>query len=183
MTCAVESDAALVARVQGGDAAAFAELVRRYERLARAAVIGTLRDRHAAEDVVQEVFLAAFRSLDSLRQPERFGPWLLGIARNQAMRSLRTLARSERCVAEIAAVERGAIDAGRNGKLSDQSERLLELVERLPDHERVIVGLRYFEGHSMQEIAVIAGRPVGTVTKQLSRAHRRLERWLEEESK
>jgi DNA-directed RNA polymerase specialized sigma24 family protein len=46
----------------------------------------------------------------------------------------------------------------------------------------VVVALRHFDGHSVQQIADVTDRPVGTVTKQLSRAHQRLRQWLEEDS-
>jgi RNA polymerase sigma-70 factor (ECF subfamily) len=174
----VQSDAQLLGEIQGGSLAAFAVLVRRYERLVRATAIGTLSDRHLAEDVIQETFLAAFESLASLRDRSKFGPWLLAIARNQAARHVRTSARRMLSMVDVEAVEPST-----NGKLSDQSERLLELVERLPPHERIIIGLRHFEGHSVQEVATITGRPLGTVTKQLSRAHKRLQQWLEQELK
>jgi RNA polymerase sigma-70 factor (ECF subfamily) len=174
----VQSDAELIEQVQAGNVEAFALLVRRYERLVRAAVLRSVCDRHIVEDVVQDAFLAVFESLGGLRDASKFGPWLLAIARNQAARHLRSRVRQEACIADLAAAEPST-----NGKLSDQSERLLELVARLPEHERVIIGLRHFEGHSVQELATITGRPLGTVTKQLSRAHKRLQHWLEQESK
>jgi RNA polymerase sigma-70 factor (ECF subfamily) len=113
-----------------------------------------------------------------LRNASKFGSWLLAIARNQAARHARQAIRHEVCVADMANVQPST-----NGKLTDQSERLLALVERLPDHERIIIGLKHFEGHSVQEVATITGRPVGTVTKQLSRAHKRLQHWLQMEAK
>jgi RNA polymerase sigma-70 factor, ECF subfamily len=174
----VQSDAELIEQVQAGNVEAFAMLVRRYERTVRAAVLRAVCDRHVAEDVVQEAFLAAYESLETLRNASKFGPWLLAIARKQAARHVRKTIRQEVCVADLAAVELCT-----NGKLTDQSERLLELVERLPAHERIIIGLRHFEGHSVQEVATITGRPLGTITKQLSRAHKRLQHWLEQESK
>ena len=63
-----------------------------------------------------------------------------------------------------------------------ENEHLLTLVGRLPDHERVLVGLRFFDGHSLAEVATITGRPLGTVTKQLSRAIARLRAWSEKEN-
>jgi RNA polymerase sigma-70 factor (ECF subfamily) len=174
----VQSDSELIDSVLGGNVEAFAVLVRRYERLVRAAALRVVADRHVAEDVLQETFLAVYESLESLRNRSKFGPWLLSIARHQAVRHVRSNHRPEHCVADVTAVEHST-----NGKLTDQSERLLELVERLPAHERTIIGLRHFEGHSVQEVAAITGRPLGTVTKQLSRAHKRLQHWLEKESK
>ncbi len=66
-----------------------------------------------------------------------------------------------------------------NGRLSEASEQLLESVMTLPSQERRVVLLRYFEGHPVRDIAKMIGRPTGTVTKQLSRAHARLRRQME----
>src|SRR5215468_3762337 len=75
------SDGTLVLGVRNGDRAAFAELYDRRARLIRAVCYDATRDFHAAADLTQEVFLRAYRSLGSLRDPQRFGPWLVGIAR------------------------------------------------------------------------------------------------------
>ena len=173
----MQSDVELVDAVRNGDVDAFTLLVERYQRLARAAVMDSLRDRHAAEDVLQEVFFTAYRSLPTLRDSSKFGPWLLSIARLQAVRSLRKNAVTVLCVAEVEAVQPES-----DSRLTETSERLLALVERLPDNERIVVGLRHFDGHSVLDVSAITGRPVGTVTKQLSRAHQRLQRWLNKET-
>ena len=172
----MQTDADLIDEVRQGKLEAYGVLVTRYERLVRAAVLHVTHDRDGAEDLVQDAFLAAFESLGSLRQAAKFGPWLLSIARRKAARSARSRLRAERCVGDLDSVQSSS-----DGQLTEASQRLLELVGQLPDHERVVVGLRYFEGHSVQEIAAITGRPVGTVTKQLSRAYGRLRRWLDRE--
>ena len=175
----MESDAQLVGRVRGGDLEAFRGLVERYERTALSAVLAELHDLQIAEDVTQASFLLAYRKLDTLREAEKFGPWLLQIARHQAVETLR-----KRQVPVAAAGE--AVDQPCDERASislGDGEDLLQLVERLPEHERLLVGLRYFDGHSVVEVAEITGRPLGTVTKQLSRAHARLRAWLTEDKK
>jgi RNA polymerase sigma-70 factor (ECF subfamily) len=174
----VQSDQELVTSVLAGRTEEFAVLATRYERLVRSVVLARLHDRHAAEDVAQEAFLAAFEKLNSLRQPERFGGWLLAIAKFQAGRYLRDSLTRATTNDAIDATELG--DAKRQAVDSPFGE-LLELVQQLPDHERVVVGLRHFSEHSVQDIADITGRPVGTVTKQLSRAYERLKRWMKME--
>ena len=66
------------------------------------------------------------------------------------------------------------------GRLDEESEGLLSAVVKLPEAERQVVMLRYFAEHNVKEVAEIAGRNIGTVTKQLSRAHKRLRRILKE---
>jgi RNA polymerase sigma-70 factor, ECF subfamily len=174
----VLSDAELIVRVRAGDVDAYAVLVRRYERLVRATVLRKCPDRDHADDVMQDTFLVAFQSLAKLNDGARFGPWLLGIARNRTARLYRDSARHEIGITDLDALP----DSNRT-PLSDESLGLLEFIERLPDHERVLVGLKHFEGHTAAEIAAITGRPVGTITKQLSRAYARLGKWLEQEAR
>ena len=81
-----QSDHALVDAVVAGDKASFAELVRRYEPVARAAAVAILRDTHLAQDVLQETFLRAYTKLGKLADRSRFGPWVLKIARREALR-------------------------------------------------------------------------------------------------
>ncbi len=171
------SDAQLIQQVKQGDLQAYGELVRRYEYAVRAAALVILGDHHAAEDAAQDAFLKAYEKLRSLRDGSKFGAWLLKIARRLATRVARQRHRS-------AALETLAepMDSSRDGLLCHESEQLLRLVHRLPEHERVVIALRYFDGHSVQQIADVTDRPVGTITKQLSRAHQRLRQWLEEDS-
>ena len=174
----VESDAELVARVRGGDIEAFGRLAERHERTVLATVLTELRDIHAAEDVTQATLLLAFRRLETLRDAAKFGPWLMQIARRQTIEALR----ARRIPVSIPPDDCGR-DAVRDPAIQTwmDNEHLLSLVARLPDHERVLIGHRYFDGHSMDQIAQITGRPIGTVTKQLSRAIARLRSWWEKE--
>lgn len=158
----MRTDAELVTDALSGDLEAFGILVGRYERLVRATALHVCKDKHAAEDVAQEAFLAAFESLDTLRRAEKFGGWLLSIAKYKAARCVRAGRRREQTVPDLESCQ-----ALGNGRLSRQSEHLLSLVERLPDHERIVVGLRHFERRSVQDVADILGQPVGTITKQL----------------
>ena len=79
------SDATLVEAVRHGDAAAFAELYSTHVRAVTTVVRANVHDRDGIADVVQEVFLRALERLDSLREPDRFRPWLLSIARHSAV--------------------------------------------------------------------------------------------------
>ncbi len=174
----MESDAEFVSSVRRGDVEAFGRLIERYERSVLAAALAELRDVHLAEDVAQQTLLLAFRRLDTLRDEGKFGPWLMQIARRQVVDAVR--ARRVPVSVPLDDSQHETADASGNQDWIE-NEHLLSLVARLPDHERVLVGLRYFDGHSMAEIAGITGRPIGTVTKQLSRATRRLRsRWDKE---
>lgn len=163
----LQSDGELIEAVLSGDRKVFAILVKRYERSVRAVAMSMLRDRHLAQDAAQEAFVKAYEKLASLRRAGAFGPWLLKIAR--------------RCSLDIVGERRGqslpeddVFEAKPAGLLDEEKERLLAAVVRLRESEKQAVMLRYFDGYSVKEVAEITGRSVGTVTKQLSRAHRQL---------
>ena len=71
----------------------------------------------------------------------------------------------------------------KNGQLDEKNQHLLETIQRLPKPERQVVMLRYFGPHTVRDLASVVGRSVGTVTKQLSRAHKRLRSRLQESEK
>src|SRR5438067_1010368 len=81
-------DALLVECARAGDRSAFAALIDRHRQLLLALCRRTLRDPLAAEDAVHEAILQAMLSLDRLRRPDRFGPWLAGIGLNVCRRML-----------------------------------------------------------------------------------------------
>jgi RNA polymerase sigma-70 factor (ECF subfamily) len=171
----VLSDAILVKEVLDGSKDAFAELVRRYERPAKAAAIHILSDYHSAEDAAQEAFVRAYRQLPKLGRPQAFGPWLMKIVRRCALDI------SDRKQTEVSLDAAGQMSSHQeNGRLDDEKQQLLNLVMRLGKSERQVVLLRYFGGHTVRQVAEIAGRSVGTVTKQLSRAHLRLRGQIKE---
>lgn len=177
----LRTDAELVGLVRRGELAAYGTLVERYERAVLAAVLPVIRDAHAARDVVQDVFVDSFTRLGSLRDPSRFGPWLLRAAGRAAVHASRK-ARRMRTTATPDDVDFG-VDEPREPLLSDERERLLRCVRSLPAQERLAVSLRYFEGRGVHDIAQVTGLAVGTVTKQLSRALSRLRDQLERESR
>jgi RNA polymerase sigma-70 factor (ECF subfamily) len=178
-TKSVLADAELVDRVRRGDVESFGELCRRYERSVLAVALAQLRDIHAAEDVAQTTLLAGFQRLSTLTDSSKFGPWILQIARRQVIDWTR------RRQPSVAAVERGPLESATCAAPEAdwiEQEHLLTLVDRLPERERVLIGLRFFDGYRMAEIAEITARSLGTVTKQLSRALARLRSAFEREN-
>jgi RNA polymerase sigma-70 factor (ECF subfamily) len=163
------TDADIVDAVRHGDVQAYGELVRRYERGVLAIAWPIVRDAHAARDVVQEAFIQCFLKIATLRDGSRFGAWLMKAARRQAIRTARI---ARRAPLKLSRTEPPAPEGLR--VLDDEATVLLDRVRRLPAHESLVITLRFFEGHDVRHIAQITGRPVGTVTKQLSRAIERL---------
>ena len=170
----MRTDAELVNAVLNGEKQAFAVLVKRYERPVRAIALDVLGDYHLAADVSQDAFVKSYEKLAELRKPEAFGPWLMKITRRCAINSARRKPEQTRLRTKIAA----AIE-NPDGSLDEDKQRLLAAVVKLPGAERQVVMLRYFADNSVKDVAKIVGRNIGTVTKQLSRARKRLRKILE----
>jgi RNA polymerase sigma-70 factor, ECF subfamily len=164
----------LVKAARTGGAPVFADLVRRYERAAIITAHSVLNDFHLAQDAAQEAFVIAYQRLGQLRDAASFGPWLLRIVRRRALR----LHRGRR--AERIAPERADCQTTKTPDWIEPYEEVVQQIARLPEHERIVVVMRHVDGRSVKEIADLTGRPVGTVTKQLSRAIERLRYWLVE---
>lgn len=160
----------LVNAVKEGEEASLTVLVKRYERLALSVAFQVVGDYHDAQDVVQEAFLAATQKIGTLREPAAFGPWIAQIVRRRAER-VRT---KKPKVVSPTENETPALDEQNNETLAE----VLSAISTLPQHEQDVVLLRFVDGESVSAIAAITRRPVGTITKQLSRAVARLKNKL-----
>lgn len=174
-----QSDSKLVKAALNGDRDAYGCLFERHERSVQAVALAILGDWNAAQDAVQESFVTAYRKLGGLRKASSFGPWIRKIARRQAIQMYRSMLIREDAKQRITNTQAVSGDGG----IDEQNHRLLEAVMCLPKHERTVVMLRYFDGHSTKMISEMTGRPVGTVTMQLSRAHARLHKLLKGNTK
>lgn len=162
----------LTSAAQRGDSVAFTELVRRYERAAWVVAWKVLREHHAALDATQNSFVEAYCNLSQLRSPSQFGVWLMRIAHREALHLARRRPR------ESSLENAASMTLPMTAEATLEHDELVTAVAGLPEHERLVVVLRYFNGHSMDKVAQLVGRPVGTVTKQLSRAVARLKTTL-----
>ena len=156
-----------------GQRAAIEALVDRYQHAAVMAAWAILSDFHLAEDVAQESFAVAFEQLTKLRSGRAFGPWFLTIVRRSAVR------RRSRQNPEIQGVDFANL-AGDLSNWESEFADILPTLARLPEQELDVVSLRYIHDLPVKQIAIELERPVGTVTKQLSRALIRLRELLAE---
>ena len=173
----VKTDAELVKAARNGQQDLFTELVKRYQRPVWAVALEILGDYHQAADVSQESFIRAFESLETLRKPSSFGPWLLKITRRCAIETGRSRQK------EIQAKTVAEVIENPNGRLDEENQWLLAAVVKLPKAEKQVVMLHYFGRNSVGDVAKMLDRSVGTVTKQLSRARIRLRKILERQEK
>ncbi|MBI3286650.1 MAG: sigma-70 family RNA polymerase sigma factor [Chloroflexi bacterium] len=160
-------DEELVLRVGGGDSRALEMLYERYASALLGLAMKVLGDRASAEEVVQDTFWRVWRYASAFRaQRGSFANWLFGIARNLAIDELRRRRiRPQLVQAEgspLGGVE-GPTDLAEEAWLRERRERILRALERLPEAQRRVLELAYFQGLTRQEIAESTGEPLGTV--------------------
>jgi RNA polymerase sigma-70 factor, ECF subfamily len=160
-------DADLAAKIRARDPRAMARLYKRYGRAAYSLILRMVRDRAAAEDLVQETFLRIWnraRSFD--RQRGALGPWILTVARDRAIDHLRSASgRRAAGALELSQLEpTGLFTQIEDSALSiARSRRLKAAFEKLPPDQRTAIELAYFEGLSHTEMAERMQQPPGTV--------------------
>jgi RNA polymerase sigma-70 factor, ECF subfamily len=173
-------DRALVEAAQRGSEEALEELFRRHWRQAHRAAYLVVHDSVAAEDIAQEAFIAAIRSLDRFDRARPFGPWLHRIAVNRAIDWSRARAARREAGGDALAVAEGATAASDPSGDPDP-EGLLEALAGLSAEHRAVVVLRYLLEYTPGEIAELLELPRGTVNSRLRRGLDSLARVLPEE--
>jgi RNA polymerase sigma-70 factor (ECF subfamily) len=169
--------AELVERVLRGDGQAFQELTVRYYRPVGAFVLRKVQRPDVVEDLVQETFLEAFRSLRAGRRPDHFSGWLFTIAHNccgKWLRRKRPRLFDPNEQPDLAADE-GPFSA--REELEEQQKQLRALdagLAELPEEVRRLLELKHRQGKTCEQIAAELGRPVGTIKSLLSRTYKLL---------
>jgi RNA polymerase sigma-70 factor (ECF subfamily) len=155
-----------LARAHRGDAWAFDALVRAHQRPVYSLALRMLSDRHAAEDLAQEVFLQLYRSLATVESEAHLRFWLRKVTMNRAIDRLRREPRrSQAALAEAAAL---AAETPEGDPILQG--RLRALLCELPDSARAVMVLRYQEDLDPTEIARTLRIPVNTVKSHLKRS-------------
>ena len=176
----MDADRALVEAAAAGDRDAFDELVRRYQGvilgLARSLTAGSVD----AEDIAQDVFVRAWRSLRGFRGESTFRTWLHQIALNVVRSHHGRLARLTRMIRPSPAQEEATdpVEWAADRHNPEQDAVLRDGIDRalaaLPEELRVAVVLRDVQGLEYREIADMLGIPIGTVESRIFRGRQRL---------
>ena len=170
----------LVERAAGGDVEAFGELYIIYvERIYRY-VFYQVKDKMTAEDIVQDVFIKAWRAIDSCRGKEKtFSAWLYSIAHNHVIdvfrRRQKELSTKMESMAEVSD-HRLEIEA------KFEHQRLLEVIDCLPPNQKQVVILKFIEGLNNHEIGQVIHKNQGAIRILQMRALAMLRRKLSREN-
>ena len=182
-----EEELALVQRVQSGELDAFEDLVRAHEKTVYNLALRMTGNPQDAEDMAQEAFLKAYRSLPDFRGESKFSVWLYRIVSNVCLDHLRK--QSRRPASSLTREDEDGEEQQLEVPDESQSpERLLEqklpreAVQRglaeLPEEQRQILLLREIRGMSYEEIAETLGLEAGTVKSRIFRARKKLSAFL-----
>jgi RNA polymerase sigma-70 factor (ECF subfamily) len=164
------SDAELVELTRQGNRDAFGELYDRYAPLVRAICADRTRELAAAQDLAQDVFVRAFERLPELREPARFGAWIVSIARLASKEWARRRQRAARHLAQEFAEEVECVATAADDRLTT----LLDLLAGLPETERLAVHAFYLQGQNAERAAATLGLSRSGFYKILQSARRRL---------
>ena len=151
-------EARLVERFRMGDQEAFSELYRQFAPMVHGIVLARV-PRDEVQDIVQDVFLAAYRNLHSLRDSRVFGPWLVKIARNRAAEFYRSSKPTEELPEHIPGVRR----------LDGEAAEVLRAIRSLSESYRETLILRLVEGMTAKEISERTGIKPESVRVNLHR--------------
>lgn len=177
-----EADEALAHRSKSGDREAFEELVRRTSRGLFATLYVETADAHKAEDIAQETYLLAWRSIASLSDPRAFRGWLFSIGHNVLLQSARREARakwekSDGALAALADSRPTPSDAARD---REKREAILALLRSMPREYRLPLTMRYLAGADYEtigrELAISNGSLRGLLSRGMAMLRAQMKR-------
>jgi RNA polymerase sigma-70 factor, ECF subfamily len=180
-------DEHLVARINAGERALFAQLYRRYYRRTFALAFGMTGGSQEADDVTQEIFMRAYERLDTYRGGSSFATWFYRLAVNHCLNYCRRQRRYRAGLVNVDDAD-GPASVNTAGAESHMAQHLLQrqvqaqvqqALLSLKPELRLLVVMKEMEGLSYEEIAERVGCSTGTVASRLSRARGLLARKLE----
>jgi RNA polymerase sigma factor (sigma-70 family) len=162
---------ALRARLVAGEEAAYRECYQQYAPKLMRLLVGILRNKARAEELLQETFIAAFRGIGRFRGEVSLATWLARIATNRAYNAVRDDARAKRTAPPPDDEPIGQFEPQVEGR--DLARKVLGLLGQMDPAKKVAL-LLHAEGYTVTEIAEISGEPRGTILARLSRSRAEL---------
>jgi len=172
----MSEDFRIIDRCLAGEQQAFGELIDRHKEVVFSLACGMLGNAEEAEDITQEAFIKAYRSLAGFRREASFRNWVCRIATRLCLDYLR--AHREERKRKVSFEEKEPMIAGPETLLAGQTE-IAAAFQNLPAQFRTILSLRHLQELSYQEIADLLQLPLGTVKTHLRRGRAALKKELE----
>ena len=175
MLVVAEREQLPVPQARAGEPAAWDALFHRYQLPLYVYVFELVHDEQASLDLVQDTFIAAIRHIGGLRGDAKFGSWLFGIAHQKCAQRWRKQNREE-ILREENAESPDEFENRPDDLLirQEQEAEFMNLLNQLPLPQRAVLLLHFIEDFSLEEIARITNRPLGTVKSRLHHAKRAL---------
>ena len=173
------ADSLLVARSLDGDTQAFEALLRRYASLMTGYARKLTSSAEDAEDAVQEAFITAWHTLDTLEKPESVKPWLMRIVGRKAIDRVRSR-RPDEPITEANSPPATGIQPEDSAVVRSQVQAVAGVLDALPQSQRQAWLLREVGGYSYQDVAAELNLPVSTVRGAIARARGALLRGMGE---
>jgi len=177
------NDSEVIKQVLGGDNQAFATLVNRYQGYVFTLVLRMVKSREDAEEVAQDVFVKAYRSLKDFRGESKFSTWLYTIANTSSITFLRKKKLEVHSLDNESTFELAdSVDSGFRANLVEQKSKqqmVNKAIAMLSPEDAEVITLFYKNEQSLQEIAKILGQEANTVKVRLHRARTRLKEKME----
>jgi RNA polymerase sigma-70 factor (ECF subfamily) len=181
MLVVAEPEQLPVPQARAGDPAAWDVLFKRYQLPLYVYVFELVHDEQTSLDIVQETFIAAARHLASLREDDKFGSWLFGIAHQKCIQRWRRQNREEAALEELTAAPLEYEDGPADLLIRQEQEtHFMALLNQLPLPQRSVLLLHFVEDFSLEEIAGVTGTALGTVKSRLHYAKKALRKLIEE---
>jgi RNA polymerase sigma-70 factor, ECF subfamily len=181
MLVVAEREQLPVLEARAGSPEAWDVLFKRYQLPLYVYVFELVHDEQSALDVVQETFINAARYVGSLREDEKFGSWLFGIAHQKCIQQWRKRSRQEVLREQIEETAVGFEHAPDELLIREEQEaEVMEVLNRLPVPQRSVLLLHFIEEFSLEEIAAITETSIGTVKSRMHYAKKTLRKLIEE---
>lgn len=173
----------LIQKIVGGNSQAYGELVEHYKDLVFTLALRMMKHREEAEEVAQDTFIKAYKSLRSFKGDSKFSTWMYRITYNTCLDRIKSNKRKHQEIEinELTLNKLKSIDNALDNMVDNEREKLVkQCVEALPSQESFMLTLYYYEDLSLDEISKIIDLPTNTIKVRLFRTRKKLATILKE---
>ena len=171
-----QSDNKIIKQIKGGDVAAYATLVSKYQNMAFTLALSITKNREDAEEVAQDAFVKAYKNLALFKGKSKFSTWLYQIVHNTALSKIRIKKHHTHPIDNHLEDRNIKLSESENRNLErlDKKRILKEAIKKLNEDEGFIIILYYYQELNIEEIAIATGYSESNVKVKLFRARKNL---------